>query len=81
MKRNYMVGYKVFFGLLGFSALVTEIATIAAGGNWNPMNFFSYFTNGQVFVIYIIIMIGGCMLAFVVSRIGVPMQTTTSRKK
>lgn len=44
MKRNYMVGYKVFFGLLGFSAVVTEIATIVAGGNWNPANFFSYFT-------------------------------------
>lgn len=44
MKRNYMVGYKVFFGLLGFSAIVTEIATIVAGGNWNPANFFSYFT-------------------------------------
>ena len=39
-----MVGYKVFFGLLGFSAVVTEIATIVAGGNWNPANFFSYFT-------------------------------------
>ena len=39
-----MVGYKVFFGLLGFSAIVTEIATIVAGGNWNPANFFSYFT-------------------------------------
>ena len=44
MKRNYMVGYKVFFGLLGFSAIITEIATIVAGGNWNPANFFSYFT-------------------------------------
>jgi len=44
MKRNYLVGYKLFFGLLGFSAIVTEIAAIAVRGQWNPGNFFSYFT-------------------------------------
>jgi len=44
MKRNYLIGYKVFFGLLGFSAIVTEIATIAARGTFNAGNFFSYFT-------------------------------------
>lgn len=44
MKRNYLVGYKVFFGLLGFSAVVTEIATIVERGLWIPQNFFSYFT-------------------------------------
>jgi uncharacterized protein YacL len=44
MKRNYLVGYKVFFGLLGFSAVVTEIATIIARRQWNPANFFSFFT-------------------------------------
>ena len=44
MKRNYMVGYKVFFSLLGFSAIITEIATIVDRGNWNPVNFFSFFT-------------------------------------
>ena len=43
MNRNYVVGYKVFFALLGFSAIVTEIATIAARGMWNPGNFFSFF--------------------------------------
>lgn len=44
MKRNYLVAYKVFFGLLGFSAIVTEIAVIATRGAWNPGNFFSFFT-------------------------------------
>jgi hypothetical protein len=44
MKRNYLVGYKVFFGLLGFSAIVTEIATIVERNFWIPQNFFSYFT-------------------------------------
>ena len=44
MKRNYLVGYKVFFGLLGFSAIVTEIAVLWANGKLIPANFFSFFT-------------------------------------
>jgi hypothetical protein len=46
MKANQkqIIGYKLVFGLLGFSALVTEIATLAARGVFNPANFFSYFT-------------------------------------
>lgn len=42
--KAFLVGYKVFFGLLGFSAIVTEIATLVERGNFNPVNFFSYFT-------------------------------------
>ena len=44
MKKNYLVGYKVFFGLLGFSAIVTEVAVLWANGKFAPANFFSYFT-------------------------------------
>jgi len=44
MKRNYLIGYKVFFGLLGLSAIVTEIATLRARGLFSAENFFSYFT-------------------------------------
>ena len=44
MKKNYLVGYKIFFGLLGFSAILTEIAVIWARGAFVPENFFSYFT-------------------------------------
>lgn len=36
--------YKLFFCLLGFSAIVTEIATIVERGGFKPVNFFSYFT-------------------------------------
>ena len=32
------------FALLGFSAVVTEIATLVERGLFNPFNFFSYFT-------------------------------------
>jgi hypothetical protein len=35
---------KVFFAFLGFSALVTEIATLVARGRFRPGDFFSYFT-------------------------------------
>lgn len=39
-----MVSYKVFFGLLGFSAIVTELAVLVERGVFNAANFFSYFT-------------------------------------
>lgn len=42
--KNVLIGYKLFFGLLGFSAIITEIATIVERGRFNPINFFSYFT-------------------------------------
>jgi hypothetical protein len=35
---------KTSFALLGFSALVTEIATLVARGRFNAADFFSYFT-------------------------------------
>jgi len=44
MKKNYLVGYKLFFALLGFSAIVTEIATLVAWNKFDGGNFFSYFT-------------------------------------
>jgi len=42
--KNVLIGYKLFFSLLGFSAIVTEIATIVERGRFNPANFFSFFT-------------------------------------
>lgn len=42
--KTFLIGYKVFFALLGFSAVVTEIATIVERGTFNFVNFFSYFT-------------------------------------
>ena len=43
-KNNLLVGSRIFFALLGFSAVVTEIATLSERGRFVPMNFFSYFT-------------------------------------
>jgi len=44
MKKNYLVGYKLFFGLLAFSAIVTELATVIERRGFDGGNFFSYFT-------------------------------------
>ena len=54
MKRNYLVGYKVFFGLLGFSAIVTEIAVLWASGKLNTGNFFSFFTIESNIIAFIV---------------------------
>lgn len=39
-----LVVARTMFALLGFSAIVTEIATLVARGRFVPGNFFSYFT-------------------------------------
>ena len=39
-----LICYKITFALLGFSAVVTEIATLVERNLFNPFNFFSYFT-------------------------------------
>lgn len=37
-------GYRILLALLGFSALVTEVATLVERGRFAPANFFSFFT-------------------------------------
>jgi hypothetical protein len=44
MKKNYLVGFKLVFALLGFSALITELAVLVSRGVFDPGNFFSFFT-------------------------------------
>ncbi len=56
MKKKYLVGYKLFFALLGFSAIVTEIATLATTGTFNPANFFSYFTIEANLIAFVVFM-------------------------
>lgn len=43
-KKHILITYKIFFALLGFSAIVTEIATLVERGRLIPANFFSFFT-------------------------------------
>ena len=42
--KSILTGYKLVFGLLGFSALVTEVAVLTERGVFVPANFFSFFT-------------------------------------
>ncbi len=58
MQKEYLLtGYRLFFGLLGFSAVVTEIATLQERGKFAPFNFFSYFTiESNLFAVAILIL-------------------------
>ncbi len=56
-KKAYLIIYKVFFALLGFSALVTEIATLVERDRFNIVNFFSFFTvqvNTLVVIVFLL---------------------------
>jgi hypothetical protein len=44
ISKSTLITYKLLFALLGFSAIVTEIAVLVERGHFNPANFFSFFT-------------------------------------
>lgn len=43
-QKRWTIYYRTFFGLLGLSAVFTEITVLIGRGQFNPANFFSYFT-------------------------------------
>lgn len=43
-RSRSLIAFRMVVGLLGFSAVVTEIATLIERGRFNPGNFFSFFT-------------------------------------
>lgn len=48
--------YRVLLALLGFAAVVTEIATLVERGIFVPANFFSYFTiEGNLFTVAVLL--------------------------
>ncbi|MDQ3123223.1 MAG: Pr6Pr family membrane protein [bacterium] len=61
--KNLLIAYKSFFGLLGFSAIITEIATILERGRFNPANFFSYFTIEVNILIAVILLLSSLATA------------------
>lgn len=61
--KKLLVGYKLFFGLLGFSAIVTEIATIVERGVFDPANFFSYFTVESNILVFITLLLSAVAVA------------------
>jgi hypothetical protein len=61
--KNILIGFKLFFGLLGFSAVVTEIATIAERGKFNPTNFFSFFTIETNILVFVTLLLSAIFVA------------------
>src|SRR5688572_23655520 len=56
-KRPLLISYKIFFGLLGLSAIVTEIAVLVERGRFIPSNFFSFFTiESNLFAVLILLL-------------------------
>jgi len=54
--------YKILFGLLGLSAVVTEIVVLVNANTFDPGNFFSYFTIlGNIFA-FIMLFVGAYVL-------------------
>lgn len=61
--KNFLIGYKVLFALLGFGAVVTEIAVIMERGRFNPVNFFSYFTIETNILVFITLLLSAIAVA------------------
>ncbi|MDD8018284.1 MAG: Pr6Pr family membrane protein [Bacteroidota bacterium] len=56
-KRYIFTGYRIFFGLLAFSAVVTEMATLIERNRFVPFNFFSFFTiESNLFAVVVFMM-------------------------
>lgn len=56
-KKQILTGYRIFFALLGLSAIVTEIAVLVERGRLIPANFFSFFTiESNLFTVIIFIL-------------------------
>lgn len=62
--KRLLIGYKLFFGLLGLSAVVTEIATLVERGTFNTVNFFSYFTVETNLIVAVVLVLSAVALAW-----------------
>ena len=62
-KRYILIVYRIFFALLGLSAVVTEIAIIVERGRFVPANFFSFFTIESNLLAILVLIISALVLA------------------
>jgi hypothetical protein len=62
--------YRLLFGLLGLSAVVTEIVTLVGRGTFAPANFFSFFTIQSNLLAVAVLLAGGLLIMF--GKAGVP---------
>lgn len=61
--KRFKIGYKLFFALLGFSALVTEIVALVERDRFNLINFLSFFTVQTNILVVIVLLLGAIYLA------------------
>ncbi|HMS92903.1 MAG TPA: Pr6Pr family membrane protein [Candidatus Saccharibacteria bacterium] len=59
----FLISYKIFFALLSFGAVVTEIATLVERGYFTPLNFFSYFTIQTNILVFVTLLLSALALA------------------
>jgi hypothetical protein len=60
--RKLLVTYRLFFGLLGLSAIVTEVVVLVQRGTFTPANFFSFFTVQSNLLAAAVLIAGALML-------------------
>lgn len=63
MNTRLLIAYKVFFALLGFAALVTEVAVLVDRGTFNLVNFLSFFTVQNNILVFITLLPSALVLA------------------
>lgn len=63
-RAKALIGYKVFFALLGFSAIVTELAVVIERGSFNAVNFFSFFTIQTNILIFVTLLLSALATAY-----------------
>jgi len=61
-KKYLLVTYKVLFGILGLSAIATEIYALTINGRFNFVNFFSFFTVESNLFAATMLIVSACMV-------------------
>jgi len=69
-RLSLLTGYRLFFALLGFSALVTEIAVLVERGVFNPLNFLSFFTVESNIIVTVVLLLSAVGLKVDTLRIA-----------
>ncbi len=63
LKKIPLIAYKTFFALLGFAAIITEIAVTIERGVFNPANFFSFFTIQNNILVVVTLLLSALVVA------------------
>jgi hypothetical protein len=61
-KRTLMIGARLVFGVLTLVAIGVQLVTLLRLGAFNPLNFFSYFTNLSNIFAAIVLLVGAAYL-------------------